>query len=256
MPRTVGEIRTARIVAARYASLELQYESFRREMTHRLEEKNERMHDLEEECARLRLTARSSGGAGGRAVAEAEAREAALEEKVKTLEARLVVLADQDPRSNLADVVKLCRGFGEALLRAMKSSGAARGDGEADDDFGWLDAALADRFAFVVDMPTWDRYSEDDQLAIILADDCSLAPDATNSFRRAIASTRAAMPYVRGSMGDAVAVYVVGLVREVHPLDVPLQSGLRLASRHKIDGRIEENRLERGVLARARPRPP
>ena len=69
-------------VAARYASLELQYESFRREMTHRLEEKNERMHDLEEECARLRLTARSSGGAGGRAVAEAEAREAALEEKV------------------------------------------------------------------------------------------------------------------------------------------------------------------------------
>jgi hypothetical protein len=51
-------------------------------MTHRLEEKNERMHDLEEECARLRLTARSSGGAGGRAVAEAEAREAALEEKV------------------------------------------------------------------------------------------------------------------------------------------------------------------------------
>jgi len=96
-----------------------------------------------------------------------------------------------------------------------------------------LDAALADRFAFVVDMPTWDRYSEDDQLAIILADDCSLAPDATNSFRRAIASTRAAMPYVRGSMGDAVAVYVRTLVALLAQAGIslsPRRAGMLLRS--------------------------
>ncbi|MDA1327187.1 MAG: MoxR family ATPase, partial [Proteobacteria bacterium] len=96
-----------------------------------------------------------------------------------------------------------------------------------------LDAALADRFAFVVNMPSWDRYSEDDQLAIILADDCALAPDATNNFRRAIASTRAALPSVRGSMGDAVAVYVRTLVALLAQAGIslsPRRAGMLLRS--------------------------
>ena len=50
-----------------------------------------------------------------------------LREHQTALEARLAALAEQDPRTNLADAVRLCRGFGEALRRAMKAGGAPGG---------------------------------------------------------------------------------------------------------------------------------
>ena len=52
---------------ARVKVVELQYEQFRQEMAVRLEEKNSHLHQLEEDNARLRLTATStsSGGGGG-----------------------------------------------------------------------------------------------------------------------------------------------------------------------------------------------
>ena len=68
------------------------------------------------------------------------------------LEARLAVLADQDPRSNLADVVKLCRGFGEALRRAMKAGGAPRGGGESGDEGAAVPPRAAIRRAFEGDL--------------------------------------------------------------------------------------------------------
>jgi MoxR-like ATPase len=75
-----------------------------------------------------------------------------------------------------------------------------------------LDPALADRFAFIVNMPSWDRYSEKEQLAIILSDDITVADDAANNFRCMVSSARAALPAIKGSIGDAVAVYVRSLI--------------------------------------------
>jgi MoxR-like ATPase len=44
-----------------------------------------------------------------------------------------------------------------------------------------LDAALADRFAFVVEMPRWEQFTPEQQLAIIRADDSPVLPeDATH----------------------------------------------------------------------------
>jgi MoxR-like ATPase len=86
-----------------------------------------------------------------------------------------------------------------------------------DDDEGYLgseplDPALTDRFAFVVNMPSWDRYSEEEQLAIILADNGAVAAGSAAEFRSAVASTDEALLSIKVSIGDAVAVYVRTLV--------------------------------------------
>jgi len=86
-----------------------------------------------------------------------------------------------------------------------------------DDDEGYfgsepLDPALTDRFAFVVQMPPWDRYSEEEQLAIILADDSPVTASSGTKFRAAVALTEAALPSIKGAIGDGVAVYVRTLV--------------------------------------------
>jgi MoxR-like ATPase len=86
-----------------------------------------------------------------------------------------------------------------------------------DDDEGYLgseplDPALTDRFAFVVNMPSWDRYSEEEQLAIILADDSAVTAGSAAKFRSAVSMTDAALPSIKGSIGEAVAVYVRTLV--------------------------------------------
>jgi MoxR-like ATPase len=86
-----------------------------------------------------------------------------------------------------------------------------------DDDEGYLgseplDPALTDRFAFVVNMPSWDRYSEEEQLAIILSDDSAVAAGSAAKFRSAVASTDEALLSIKVSIGDAVAVYVRTLV--------------------------------------------
>ena len=86
-----------------------------------------------------------------------------------------------------------------------------------DDDEGYLgseplDPALTDRFAFIVNMPSWDRYSEEEQLAIILADDNAVTAGSAAKFRSAVALTDAALPSIRESIGDAVAIYIRTLV--------------------------------------------
>lgn len=85
-----------------------------------------------------------------------------------------------------------------------------------------LDPALTDRFAFVVNMPPWERYNEAEQLAIILAEDCTVTPDSAARFRRAIASTKAALPLIRDSIGDALAVYIRCLVALLARAGIPL----------------------------------
>lgn len=96
-----------------------------------------------------------------------------------------------------------------------------------------LDPALTDRFAFVINMPSWDRFSEDEQLAIILSDDSAVTEKSANSLRRAVASTRATLPSIRESMAGDVAVYVRSLVALLAQAGIPLsprRAGILLRS--------------------------
>ena len=82
-----------------------------------------------------------------------------------------------------------------------------------DDDNGYLgseplDAALADRFAFVVEMPAWAALTESEQLAIIRAEDEPVAPEDAQCLADALARTRAALPAMRASLAEGVAAYV------------------------------------------------
>ena len=96
-----------------------------------------------------------------------------------------------------------------------------------DDDDGYLgseplDLALTDRFAFIVNMPSWDRYSEDEQLAIILADDRTVEASSAANLHSAFTSVDAALPSIRASIGEAVAVYVRTLVALLARAGLPL----------------------------------
>jgi MoxR-like ATPase len=107
-----------------------------------------------------------------------------------------------------------------------------------DDDEGYigsepLDPALADRFAFITNVPSWDQYDEEEQLTIISADNASILPAAANNLRRSIASTKAAIPSIRESIGGAVAVYVRTLVSLLAQAGIPLsprRAGMLLRS--------------------------
>ena len=86
-----------------------------------------------------------------------------------------------------------------------------------DDDNGYLgseplDAALADRFAFVVEMPAWAGLTEDEQLAIIRAEDTPVAPADAQCLADLLARTRASMPLIRLEFAEGVAAYVRTLV--------------------------------------------
>ena len=86
-----------------------------------------------------------------------------------------------------------------------------------EDDGGYLgseplDPALADRFAFVAEMPSWESLCEADQLAIILTTSEPADSGASSALRSATATAKAALPALRETMGEAVAVYVRTLV--------------------------------------------
>ena len=82
-----------------------------------------------------------------------------------------------------------------------------------DDDNGYLgseplDAALADRFAFVLEMPSWDALTEDEQLAIIQAQDSPVDPADAKYLDELLARTRSNLPAVQLALSDGVAAYV------------------------------------------------
>lgn len=99
-----------------------------------------------------------------------------------------------------------------------------------------LDTALADRFAFVVAMPGWELYNEEEQLAVILGDDGTIAAEASDRLRRCIAAARAALPTVGSHFGEAVAIYVRTVVALL------AQAGLALSPRRA-------GMLHRSILA-------
>ena len=86
-----------------------------------------------------------------------------------------------------------------------------------DDDTGYagsepLDAALADRFPFVVEMPGWDGCSEQDQLAIIRADDTPPDSQAHAALREAVSRTQAVLDVLRPTHTEAAARYAQTVV--------------------------------------------
>lgn len=72
-----------------------------------------------------------------------------------------------------------------------------------------LDTALADRFAFVVPMPSWASLSEDEQIAVIQATDGPPDPAASTELVKIVARTRAALQSI---IAEGVASYVRTLV--------------------------------------------
>ena len=71
-----------------------------------------------------------------------------------------------------------------------------------------LDPALADRFAFVVEMPDWARFTEKDQHRLILMADEPLGSDAADRLRRKIQSGRELLPLVKKQAAQKLAEYV------------------------------------------------
>ena len=88
-----------------------------------------------------------------------------------------------------------------------------------------LDAALADRFAYVLSMPQWDTLTEAEQLAVITATDGSPQEAAGEALRAAIAQWRLTLPVVHLALQTGVARYVRAL------LALLLQAGLPLSPR-------------------------
>ncbi len=95
-----------------------------------------------------------------------------------------------------------------------------------DDDDGYLgseplDAALADRFSYVVEMPAWEQFSESDQLAVILAG-ATVDTSPAAALNGALASTRAAVSSLQETMAEGVAVYVHALLALLAQAGLPL----------------------------------
>lgn len=85
--------------------------------------------------------------------------------------------------------------------------------GEVDDDRGYrgsepLDQALADRFAFVVEMPAWDHFNEQQQERIILCGDDDISPEAARRLRERIQSGRTMLSSVQDLFSEKLATYV------------------------------------------------
>ncbi len=75
-----------------------------------------------------------------------------------------------------------------------------------------LDAALADRFAFVVTMPGWGDYSEEDRLAIVAVEEAPVPADAAEALREEVIALRSRCEEIRKRWDPVVSSYVAGVV--------------------------------------------
>ena len=85
-----------------------------------------------------------------------------------------------------------------------------------------LDPALADRFAFVVDMPGWELYEEEEQIAVIFGDDGKTPVEAADRLRRCVSAASVALPAIKNSIGEAIAIYVRTVVALLAQADIAL----------------------------------
>lgn len=96
-----------------------------------------------------------------------------------------------------------------------------------------LDSALADRFAFVVEMPSWAGLTEAEQLAIIQAEDVAITPAQARLLADALARTRSSLPAIRLSLSEGVASYVrtlLALLAQANLALSPRRAGMLLRS--------------------------
>lgn len=89
-----------------------------------------------------------------------------------------------------------------------------------------LDAALADRFAFVVEVPSWDALSEDDRRSIVSAKAEPVTPETAEELKRLVARTRSATQEVESALGEGLREYVCAIVGLLGQARLPL-SGRR-----------------------------
>jgi MoxR-like ATPase len=71
-----------------------------------------------------------------------------------------------------------------------------------------LDAALADRFAFVVEMPPWESFTEADQERVIRASDDAIDPGAAAELRAQVELGKGLIPVIHDEYGHHLATYV------------------------------------------------
>jgi MoxR-like ATPase len=75
-----------------------------------------------------------------------------------------------------------------------------------------LDAALADRFAFVVEMPAWRQFSERQRLAIIRAENTPVDEACARALADAIVLTRQVIASTSAPLAESVANYVQAIL--------------------------------------------
>ena len=71
-----------------------------------------------------------------------------------------------------------------------------------------LDHALADRFAFIVEIPTWERFSESDQLDLIQTENREPSASAGTSLARILPAVRSLASSIRTTHGAELARYI------------------------------------------------
>ena len=104
------------------------------------------------------------------------------------------------------------------LLDTLRFRWAAMNPPSSDeDDNGYsgsepLDAALADRFAFVVTMPNWTRFTAAQQLSVIRSEDTPIAPDDALYLNSLIERTRMTLSLLGEEFSQGVAQYVQTVV--------------------------------------------
>lgn len=97
----------------------------------------------------------------------------------------------------------------EGLLYRWSAMNPPARDGEESEYAGSepLDTALADRFAFIVEVPDWQGFSPDVQEAVVLNADAPLAAEAGPALKALLASGRAYAKAVRHSFSPRLAAY-------------------------------------------------
>ena len=93
---------------------------------------------------------------------------------------------------------------------AMEHDDAGRYDGVEP-----LDPALADRFAFIVSLPRFADLSDADRRLIIGGVGDAPSANAANTVRELVHATKALIPTVRATSGDALATYVDVLIAKL-----------------------------------------
>lgn len=107
-------------------------------------------------------------------------------------------------------------------------------DGHADDVPGYagsepLDLALADRFAFVVEVPDWSTFSDDQQRQLIRLADVPVCEEAAASLRAHVAAGQALLPSVREAIAETIAGYIQTVASLLRRAEIRI-SGRRAAT--------------------------